>query len=129
MPTNAKELVAAELLRRNSLQFEMVASANLILKAATMKPEQLDALGWKFWWTFGPVTAPNSRAISKDGMAGLRILARLDLPSGQQLHAIFALKYFPPANADSADEGRVGLISDADSFRMEVRLFDRASGR
>lgn len=125
MSANARELVASEARRYDALQLEMVAAADRLLKAARLSPEERAARGWKFHWMYGPVTAPNTRAVSRDGLAGLRIIARLDLPDGCRIFAIFALKYVPPANPDSDEKGRIALLSEPDCLRLEVQFFDR----
>ena len=127
MAGNARELIASERQRYDALQFEMVAAANMLLRASAMSPADREARGWKLGWLFGPVSAPNSRAGSKDGLAGLRLIARLELPSGQEIYGIAAIKFYPPKDPNSDEEGRVGLLSDVDNFRLEVRLFDHGT--
>src|SRR5262249_22885269 len=77
-------------------------------------------------WMFGPVTAPNNRSESKDGLAGLRVIGRLELPDGKEINSIAALKFYP-APDDSDEDGQVGLLSDVDNFRLAVRLFNQWS--
>jgi tetratricopeptide (TPR) repeat protein len=127
MSGSAKELIASEKTRYEALQFEMVAAADILLTAAKMTPAQRQAKGLKLSWLFGPVTAPNARPESKDGLAGLRVIGRLDLPNGKQINSIFALKFHPVKDPSSDEEGKVGLLSDADTFRLEVRLFNKGS--
>lgn len=126
MSGNVKELIAQEKTHLRALEHEMVAAANILFRAAKMSPDQLAAKGLKLGWMFGPVTAPNNRNESKDGLAGLRVIGRLEFPDGKEINSIAALKFYP-AKEDSEEEGKIGLLSDLDNFRLEVRLFDLGS--
>jgi hypothetical protein len=123
---DAKKFILAEQTRLAALEFEMVAAADLLFRASRFTPAERLARGLKLSWLLGPVTAPNARGESKDGLGGLRVIGRLDLPEGKQIHAIFAFCFYAPPQ-DSNEEGRIGFLSDVDNFRLEVRFFNTDS--
>jgi tetratricopeptide (TPR) repeat protein len=123
MSASTKGFVTGEQMRYDTLEFEMVAAADLLFRAAKMSPRELERNRLKLGWLFGPASSPLDRSRSKDGLGGLRIIGRLDLPNGKQINSIFALTYLrAPLNADN-DDGKVGFLSNADNMRMAVQLY------
>jgi tetratricopeptide (TPR) repeat protein len=125
MSSSTKSFLAGEKMRHDALEFEMVAAANLLFRAAKMSPRELEKKRYKIGWLFGPTSTPFDRSRSRDGLGGLRLIGRLDMPDGKQINSIFALTYHRAAlNAPDNDEGKVGFLSNADNFRLAVKLYD-----
>jgi tetratricopeptide (TPR) repeat protein len=122
MSASTKSFLVGEQGRYEKLEFEMVAAADLLFRAAKMSQRELERNQLKLGWLFGPASSPLDRSRSKDGLGGLRIIGRLDLPNGKQINSIFALTYYRAPLASDDDDGKVGLLSNADNMRLAIQL-------
>jgi tetratricopeptide (TPR) repeat protein len=128
LPEGTRELIKYEKLRHERLEMEMVAAANQFLSAAKLSPAAREAEGIDLQWLYGPVSPVTDRFLSKDDLAGMRLIGRLILKDGKEITTIFPITYFPNLAPDSSvgedgKRGRPGILWGADNFRILVRFY------